>query len=132
MSKFIISNRHIDALVRAAFEMSGGANLDFNIDICGECIHYDDPDEMGQILLDLNYYLVNWRYRENNKSGRYKYQSSKLLRPVQILKVCDCYDYQCCNVGVYESTESGSIINTIRKHFIQQIPGYDEAEWHIS
>ena len=31
-----------------------------------------------------------------------------------------------------QATEAGSIINTIRKRFIQQIPGYDEAEWHIN
>jgi hypothetical protein len=131
MSIFTISDKHINALVRAAMEFTGGSFLDFTIYICDEPIHYDDPNKMGQVLIDLNRYLVNWKYRENNKPVRYKYQQCKLLSPVQILKACDCYDYQNCNVGVYESTEAGKIIDEIRRFYISVLPGYDEAKWHI-
>jgi hypothetical protein len=130
MSNFIVSDRHIDALVRAAMEFTGGSYLDFTIYICDEPIHYDHPDKMGRVLKDLSYYMVR-RHRPKNNDAIYKYHHCKLLRPVQILKACDCYDYQCCSVGVYESTEAGKIIDSIRRFYISVLPGYDNARWHI-
>ena len=132
MSNFIVSDRHIDALVGAAIEMNGGLNLDFKLSIHCEIFHYDNPDEMGRILLEQNYRSVNYRYKENNKLREYKYRSCKLFSPLQILAACDCYDYQSDYCNDYHDTEPARIVNAIRRHFITRLPGYSDMQRHIS
>lgn len=132
MSNFIVSDRHIDALVRTAMEFTGGDCLDFTIYKHGECINYDNPNRMGQVLKDLAYYSANKEYRQNNKMRQYRYSKCELLSSVQILKACDCYDYQCADVGDYDSTEAARIIDNIRRFYIQTLDGYDTAKWHIA
>jgi hypothetical protein len=56
----------------------------------------------------------------------------KHLTPVQILKLCDCYEYQACETGeAYYQSFAHAIIQAIRGKAWRRLPGYDEAEWTI-
>lgn len=48
---------------------------------------------------------------------------------VQVLKSCDCLEYQSCENDDYEKSIAAKIINSIRTHAIHALPGYDDAAW---
>ena len=77
----------------------------------------DNPDDMPGPVAEVNT-PIRFRY-ENNRS------------PVQILKACQCYDYQACETEGYEQTDAQRITRAIAAHAINNLDGYDKAEWSI-
>ena len=53
------------------------------------------------------------------------------LDPVQVLKACDCYDYQSCETDDYPQSEAKRMIETIKTWAITTLPSYDKAEWAL-
>ncbi len=51
--------------------------------------------------------------------------------PVEIIKACDCYDYQSCETPDWKDTEAYAIMQMLRKRAIYSLPGYEEAAWEI-
>lgn len=51
------------------------------------------------------------------------------LRPLAILKMCDCLDYQSCETDDWEDTPAYRLLNSIRRAAIRELPGYDGAPW---
>lgn len=84
-------------------------------------------------LVIANYASVNHRYEENTPPmpGKYECDFDCVLSPVQVIKACDCFDYQSCEVEEYKDTEAANIINAIRDRAISSLPGYEDAEWEI-
>lgn len=76
---------------------------------------------------------VNHRYNENDPMQEIKWKP--LLRTpinhLQVLKACDCFDYQACEMDNYKDTLAAEIVNRIRLHAIHKLPGYDKVEWEI-
>jgi hypothetical protein len=141
MSAHILSEKHINLLVNAAF-FTGHNCGKFSIYYEGKTHQFNQNhnelncEKLGQILVDQNYRSVNERYNETNKSPRFVFKFNPLpmvalKNIVQIFKACDCYDYQACETDDYYDTKARSIIDEIRDHLISQLPGYDEAEWSI-
>lgn len=123
MSAFIVSNRHINALIRFA--------INANVTLKGKLVA-EDPKVFGQILTNENYRSVNYRYSENTPIEIYRHRlGEKILDPVTILKACDCYDYQSCETSDYPKTDAAMLINNIRFAAIHCLPGYDEAPWGL-
>lgn len=121
MSAFIVSDDHIHALVSYAL---GGANDRIST--------RHDNDQLGQVLVNENYRSVNYRYRAKDEPPRYSWRPTlRPFKPVEILKACDCYDYQSCETEDYDSTEAARIIQQIRSKAIRNLPGYESAAWDI-
>lgn len=51
------------------------------------------------------------------------------LQPVDILKMCACLAYQCCETDDWESTLAYRLLNKIRLAAISLLPGYEDAPW---
>lgn len=54
-----------------------------------------------------------------------KYQ----LRPVALLKMCDCLEYQSCENDDYRQTVAFDLLDRIRGAAINALPGYEDAPW---
>lgn len=131
MSAFLVSDKHINTLLawanlkRISGLMIDGEILDFSSS--------NDLQKMAEILLDENYRSLNFRYHSEDKARKIVYRLSLVtLKPVQIIKLCDCLDYQSCETDDWESTNAYKILQRIREHAIRCLPGYDEAEWSIN
>lgn len=126
MSAFIVSHRHIDALLTYANEQ--GAYFWKH----GDSKIIKDLTKIGNILLAENYRAYNTRYPthqeafENDYYFRFYGQSPKLT-PVEIIKGCACFDYQACEATDYERSDAAWIINAIRQCAIRNLPGWNEA-----
>lgn len=114
MSAFIVSKEHIDAMLTPLQSYSSD----------------DELSEMGNTLWQENYKSVNYRYRENEFAPEYRFVSN-MQSNVQVLKLCNCYDYQSCETNTYKDSEAYKIVNSIRKIVSSDLDGYDEAEWAL-
>jgi len=122
MSAFIVSDATIDALV--TYAVGGGSWRAI------DC----DPQEAGQILVNENYRSCNHRYRgEHGEPHVYSWKPyARPLSAVEVIKLCNHYDYQACETDDYEQTQAAAIIRRIRDKAIYSLPGYDEAPWGLA
>jgi len=120
MSAFIVSDTHINALVSYA---TGGGPFR---------VSDGNPQELGQMLVNENYRSVNYRYRERDEPHTFRYRPYiKPLKPVEVIKLCDCYDYQSCETDDYEKSEAYRLIQGIRSKALHLLPGYADAPWGL-
>lgn len=129
MSAFIVSDRHIDALLTWVIntpEYQAPRKVD------GMTV-YDQPDLIGQILIDANTKSVNTRYNKSTPPAEYKFHRyHRTLTPVEVIKACDCLNYQSCEFDGWEQTKAYRIVQSIREGAIDQIPGMNDAAWEIT
>lgn len=52
-----------------------------------------------------------------------------LINPVQVLKSCDCYNYQSCEHEGWMASEAHAFIQALREAAIDALPGYEQAVW---
>jgi hypothetical protein len=130
MSCFVVSNAHIDALVSVT--QRNGFSYYYDGDWKGR--NNTTAAKIGQILLNQNLRSYNSRYREDNKPVSYGYPCQKVFNysTVELLKACNCYDYQACETHDYEKTEAKAIITAIKEHLIRELDGYEDADWEIT
>lgn len=157
MSAFIVSKRHIDAMVTAGLRVVSGT--------CG-VLRWMEPapvneaayqrgepwgpaaieeankrrreltdqtaGRVGAMLMAENAASVNHRYDEEDPEEPYVFaRYVKPIEPVAILKAIDCYVYQTCEHPEWESSEAREFCDALRKRMIHQLPGYDAAPWGI-
>ena len=126
MSAFIVNNYHIDVLVSYANTKDIRYYYDKKMNDC------DNTDVIGQILLGENYKSVNKRYKEQCTAESYSYRIViKHQNPVQILKACKCLKYQSCETDDYCESEAYAIVQAIIQTAIENIDGYEDAQWEI-
>ena len=132
MSAFIVSKKHIDALVTFAIATEYGQHIrvqgEEGYDV--ELGNHLTPDEIGQILWDENFRSVNHRYDSSDKAERYTFRSL-IHKPAQIIKACHCYDYQACETDDYEFTLAHRIIEAIIESAAHKVEGYEAAAWAL-
>jgi len=125
MSAFVCSKNHIAAV--AAFGSSKHAFLGGG---------YASFDSIYKTLADANVRSVCHRYGESAD----EYDS--LLPPpdsrrapkcsaIEIVKLCDCLDYQSSETDDWRESEACKLLGRIRNAAINALPGYDEAKWAI-
>jgi len=137
MSAFMVSDKHIDALV--IFATRNG--VDFKVNGSRVKITKTNAEEIGQQLVDENYRSINARYAERTeghfgKAPTYKIKITKALEkpdlePVVIIKQCHCYAYQACETDNWEQSAAFAIIEAIQDAAIRKLPGYEAAPWGI-
>ena len=122
MSAFVVPHAHIDALVSWA-------------------VHHRvplfpapaTPASVAAELFEENCRSVDHRYGEVNARD-YRYTAPdywNLLSPVQILKACNCLEYQSCEHPGWPDSQARANLEVIRAYAVRMLPGYDEAEWTI-
>ena len=127
MSAFIVSDKHISGMVKSV-AYSNRVNYHWN----GKLYNIpNDIDELGQKLLDENYRSVNYRYSEVKEPHQFAMQRVERLSAVQIIKLCDCYNYQACETNDYKDSEAKAIMTAIRERAIRKLAGYSEASWEL-
>lgn len=52
-----------------------------------------------------------------------------VLKPVDILKMCACLEYQSCETDDWESTPAFRLVHAIKEAAIRSLPGYEDAPW---
>ena len=130
MSAFLVSKQHIDALVAFATRLEYGSIPTYYYHK-GSC-PFEPASYIGQILWDENNRSVNERYDTNDLPQPYKFAyGTKVLPPVQIIKACNCLDYQSCETPDWKDTRAFAILDAIRERAIRELPGYEEAQWEI-
>ncbi len=145
MSAFVVSHKHINAIVSygtvpvygdaARIRLNDGTTLYFD--------DYGDLQHAAEILLAENVRSVQERYPDTVDNLKdmpgviaevgepiiFRFVNGK--KPVDIIKACDCYDYQACETDDYNTTDAHRIVDNIRERAINNLPGYDEAPWEI-
>lgn len=120
MSAFIVDDAHIDFLV--TYAIGGGPSR-----VSGE-----NPQKLGQMLVDQNTRSVNWRYRDNAAAATYVFRPfTGPMTPVAVIKACDCYDHQACETEDYEKTQAARLVDAIRSKAIRSLTGYDLEPWEV-
>lgn len=121
MSAFIVSKRHIDALVTPLYKTMDMAN------------------EVGQLLWEQNHRSVNHRYNKQTQTPKYDFvpchgrtnasgeQSD--LSALDYLKLLDSFEYQSCEVKF--DSEVSYYCHRLRKHLVSQLDGYKDSVWAI-
>ena len=56
-------------------------------------------------------------------------QANYRLKPVAILKMCDCLEYQSCETEDYRQTIAYRLLEQIRRAAIRELAGYEDAPW---
>lgn len=129
MSAFVCSDRHINALARAARESKTAIYTNGK---WWEIKSLEDQETIGKILTAENWKSVNARYnKKNNPMGFNIIPDQRIYKPVEILKACNCYVYQACETDTWKNTLACKIITGIKESMIKKIEGYETADWEI-
>jgi len=120
MSAYTLSNKHISGMLRAAIYIQyqgDSAAYRFN----GENHNMrGEYQKIGQKLLDENYRSVNYRYSEEVATPEFKFTIVEVT-PAQIIRACNCYNYQTCETPDWEQTEAHAIYDALRERAISAL-----------
>jgi hypothetical protein len=128
MSAFIVSKRHVAALVRFYVSSLYGKNADASSSL-----------EMCRVLMRQNVRSVNERYNERGKSESFKqsdFDSAPILSPDQCLKACGCLEYQSCETDDWKTTRAYDLLQLIRAEAMRRGADKERAyatikEWDL-
>lgn len=133
MSAFLCSDKHISAIIEygsiqgCSMYQKGGKYVDFK----------GNEIALAQKLKQANVASINERYDEGEECEPIKFQTSYSefgeapYSAIQIVKLCDSFNYQACEVEDYEETEAFRIVETVKSWACRRVDGYDDAEWAI-
>lgn len=139
MSAFMVSDDHINAIVLAARE----GDMSYELNGVWKKVKGNEQ-ECANLLYEANAESVYSRYPSErpkrvesdsewatSDENSIVYVSPRLLSGIQIIKLCQCFNYQACEVDDYEKTWASAFINRVIANQVHRIEGYDEAEWAI-
>ena len=90
-----------------------------------------DCNLTGKMLLAQNYRSVNERYKNEEQTPEYNFEYSLEWSPVEIMKSCQCYEYQACETDDHEETLAIKFSRALCHAQIAKLPGYSKAPWGI-
>lgn len=128
MSCFIVNLNHISALVRWACRNDVSVyygNPSRRLDIPG------NEQETCDILLAENIASFNYRYKVTVDDRMVYDAFVTSLRPIDVIKACDCLEYQSCEHDGWETSTAKAIVDAIKGAACRALPGYDDAPWEI-
>jgi hypothetical protein len=129
MSAFVCSKNHIAAV--AHYAVTKGVWL-------GE--GSAKPEDFGRVykaLAKANVRSVCHRY-EDDDAGNYAdvlrapRRGASSHTPVEIIKLCECLDYQSSEVDDWRESEACRLLDNIRATAVCALPGYADAQWAIA
>lgn len=116
MSAFIVSDTHINSLVRYAsrHKLSVYFNRQLGFPFGKERLNvYDNEQAIAQILLDENVKSVNYRYRDNEVMSITYDRAAPILTAIEAIKAAQCLRYQSCEHSDYEDSIAFKLIEAI-------------------
>lgn len=122
MSCFVLSDRHISAIVRYACTSGIGHPA------------YTPGQEIEacRLLYAANVHSVNTRYGLQEVGDDVTYDPpAQLLTPIEALKACYSLDYQCDEWPDFAGSDAQLLLAAIRAHATRHLPGYNDAAWSI-
>ncbi len=136
MSAFLVDNDTIDLLVSAIklyrlkedgyLRPDTGNEPDHLPGVRPEHYTYDD---LGKVLLYQNHRSLGARYGDPVEVPTYHLRLVVSLRPVDIIKSCQCLQYQACETDDYGQTYTKQLLDSLVDAAIRRLPGYEEAPW---
>lgn len=141
MSAYMVDRNHINYLVSAAVNSNNFSYWDESrqerVDV-----NRANASEVGQMLWNENHYSVATRYNSLDEGldklpgvigedYQFEYVDCVFLsiRPVELLKACHCFEYQSCEHDGWEDSLAYNFIDTLAKHYMRRLAGYEAAEW---
>lgn len=148
MSAFIVSKRHIDAMVQAGQHTRDIQRLRWYHNGVSNVLTFENVDKVGRILWLENLASVAYLYPNDGSGERpgpngltddaiadYTYtpatRSDEKHTPVQVLKLIHSYIYQSCEHPGWETSEAAAIVQALQKQLITRLAGYEDAPWAI-
>lgn len=129
MSAFIVSDKHISYLLKAA--LTSRNEFYFG----GAIMTEQNKKDVGQMLLKENYKSVNFRYKDAEQPHDFEFSSVEKsynpADPIQVLKAATCYEYQSCEHPEWVTSEAKAFIDSLKAHAIEKLPGYNDKKWSI-
>jgi len=93
MSAFILSNRHINALLTAYRDSHKRVSEKYLIRI-------------GKLLVKTNQRSINVRYNETDKPIEFVLEQGEEFSPEQIIQFCHCFEYQACEYKGWKTSRA--------------------------
>lgn len=131
MSAFVVSEKHIDYLVSAAYLWTRTQG-----------INGYERDNAARMLEAENRRSVAYRYpsaAESNPvaiadalNARPPVRLTLNVNPVQVLKAIACLEYQSCEHPEWETSTARAWLESLRNQAIANLPGYETAAWEIT
>lgn len=135
MSAFIVHDNHIGAILRWYLTQSNPA---YRTRWNGLQPTILEADSMFTALALENWRSVRYRYGAGDErpapAPREGIQLAQFaeLSPVEVIKACECLDYQSCEHPSYERSDAKRLIDTIKNAAIGELPGYRGAAWEVT
>ena len=129
MSAFIVSDTHINALVRYASRHNVRA---FYSNPLAMFQVKDNEQVAAELLLAENVKSVNFRYRDNEVMSITYDRGAPILTAIQAIKAAQCLRYQSCECDDFEESIAFKLIEAIITDAIPRLNGYESAQWAIS
>ena len=129
MSAFIVSDTHINALVRYASRHNVRA---FHGNPLAMFQVKDNEQAAAELLLAENVKSVNYRYRDNEVMSITYDRGAPILTAIQAIKAAQCLRYQSCECDDFEESIAFKLIEAIIADAIPRLDGYESAQWGIS
>lgn len=151
MSAYIVSKRHIDAIISAELTRRVDYPLSWFHNGQRHTLDRTTADAVGGMLWQENVESVATRY-PNDKPGEWpgpcgltmvevmaykweptmtggRFPSPRYIQPIEALKALDGYEYQACEHEEWEASEAKAFCDAMRHNLIRRLPGYDDAPW---
>jgi hypothetical protein len=94
----------------------------------------EHASKIGQLLADENAVSVGYRYADPTTQavvyGNH-HHPARVYSAVEVIKSCNCYEYQSCEHPGWGKSLAKLLVDAIRTRAINNLPGYEEAEWGI-
>ncbi len=120
MSCFVVPDFHIDVIVSWACVRKGTAVYGIG----------EDPRELAKMLHQANTAAVRARYGEEDfPEYVFSFRDARPVSLVQIIKACDCLEYQCSDGPDWTNSRAARALAAIRDQAIRLFPGYESAAW---
>lgn len=129
MSAFIVSDTHINSLVRYAARHNVRV---FHSNPMRMFKVQENEQETARLLLDENVKSVNARYRDNETMSITYDRAAPILTAIQAIKAAQCLRYQSCEHSDYEDSIAFKLIEAIITDAIPRLDGYESAQWSIA
>jgi len=130
MSCYLVSDDHINALISWA----QWNKVTFRV-LVGDGSVTIDYDAVRQELRRTNEESYHTRYAHldgiSKEHEPVKGKSGPALPVIEILKLCNCYDYQACEFDGWEASDAYAFMRELRSHVVRALPGYEQAPWSI-
>lgn len=129
MSAFIVSDTHVNALVRYASRHNVRA---FHGNPLAMFQVKDNEQAAAELLLAENVKSVNYRYRDNEVMTITYDRGAPILTAIQAIKAAQCLRYQSCECDDFEESIAFKLIEAMIADAIPRLDGYESAQWAIS